>query len=226
MNAKIIFRKRATLPLLICLIALLVFLLWKHAHPFSNWEWTVIEKSDSLMYVCVMPEDSAILRTPSKDLTKRELASPALKTLLAKMRYTLTDPSQDGVGLAAPQVGINHRIVLVKRYDKPGQPIEPYLNIQIDTLYGTPQPGPEGCLSVPPYQGIVSRYPSVQISYLQPDGTFISERVEGYSAIIFQHECDHLDGILYTDKADSVYVNEAWAAERKDFKYTRPAWWK
>jgi peptide deformylase len=142
------------------------------------------------------------------------------------MMHTLTDPSQDGVGIAAPQVGINRRIVLVMRYDKPGQPIEPYLNIQIDSLYGTPEPGPEGCLSLPPYRGTVSRYPSVQISYLTPDGTFVSEQVDGYSAVIFQHECDHLDGILYTDRADTVYVNEAWAAERKDFTYSRPSWWK
>ena len=227
MNAKIIFRKRATtLPLLICLIALLVFLLWKHAHPFSNWEWTVIEKSDSLMYVCVMPEDSAILRTPSKDLTKRELASPALKTLLAKMRYTLTDPSQDGVGLAAPQVGINHRIVLVKRYDKPGQPIEPYLNIQIDTLYGTPQPGPEGCLSLPPLRGLVPRYTDIIVSYVHPE-TLLPQKdtVHGYTAVIFQHECDHLDGRLYIDRADTVYVSTSWEAERRAYDYARPEWW-
>lgn len=226
MNVKLVFRKRATLPILLCLVVLLGFLLWKHAHPFSAWERKVIEKSDSLMYVCVMPEDSVILRAVSTNLTDRELASSDLKTLLAKMMYTLTDPSQDGVGIAAPQVGINRRIVLVMRYDKPGQPIEPYLNIQIDSLLGTPQPGSEGCLSLPPYRGTVCRYPSVQISYLTPDGTFVSEQVDGYSAVIFQHECDHLDGILYTDRADTVYVNEAWAAERKGFQYSRPSWWK
>jgi peptide deformylase len=226
MNKKRIFRKKASLPILLCLAVLLGYILWKDAHPFSRWERTVIEKSDSLMYVCVMPEDSAILRAVSSNLTQKELASSELKTLLAKMMHTLTDPSQDGVGIAAPQVGINRRIVLVMRYDKPGQPIEPYLNIQIDSLYGTPEPGPEGCLSLPPYRGTVSRYPSVQISYLTPDGTFVSEQVDGYSAVIFQHECDHLDGILYTDRADTVYVNEAWAAERKDFTYSRPSWWK
>jgi peptide deformylase len=226
MNAKKLFHKKASLPILLCLVVLLGFILWKHAHPFTHWEHTVIEKSDSLMYVCVMPQDSAILRAVSTNLSDKELESSELKTLLAKMMHTLTDPSQDGVGIAAPQVGINRRIVLVMRYDKPGEPIEPYLNIQIDSLYGTPEPGPEGCLSLPPYQGIVRRYPSVQISYLTPDGTFISEQVDGYSAVIFQHECDHLDGILYTDRADTVYVNEAWAAERKDFSYAKPDWWK
>ena len=62
--------------------------------------------------------------------------------------------------------------------------------------------------------------------YLKADGTPVTEQVEGYSAIIFQHECDHLDGILYTDRADTVYVNEAWAAEREQFSYQKPDWWQ
>ncbi len=193
---------------------------------WTAWEQTVIERSDSVMYVAVMPADSAILRAPSQDLQEAELQSAELQTLLAKMYRTLTDPSQDGVGIAAPQVGINRRIVLVMRYDKADKPIEPYLNIHIDSLWGQKTPGPEGCLSVPPYRGVVQRYPNVQISYLRPDGTPVTEKVGGYSAIIFQHECDHLDGILYTDRADTVYVNEAWAAERESFTYTTPDWWK
>ena len=193
---------------------------------WNQWEETVIDRSDSVMYVAVMPADSAILRASSTDLGPKELASAQLQTLLAKMYRTLTDPSQDGVGIAAPQVGINRRIVMVMRYDKPGKPIEPYLNIQIDSLLGAPVPGPEGCLSVPPYRGVVKRAPKVQISYLQADGTPVTEQVEGYSAIIFQHECDHLDGILYTDRADTVFVNEAWAAEREAFSYPKPDWWK
>ena len=195
------------------------------ARPWTAWERTVIEKSDSVMYVCVMPQDSVLLRAPSCDLGPKELTSKQLQRLLAKMMRTLTDPSQDGVGLAAPQLGINRRLVLVMRYDKPGQPIEPYLNIRIDSLWGEPVAGPEGCLSLPPLRGSVKRYPHIQISYLQADGSAVTERVQGYSAIIFQHECDHLDGILYTDRADTVYVNEAWADERKGFSYARPEWW-
>ena len=193
---------------------------------WTAWEKTIIEHSDSVMYVCVMPQDSAILRTPSQNLEPELLQSAPLKTLLDKMYRTLTDPSQDGVGIAAPQIGINRRLILVMRYDKPGEPIEPYLNIQIDSLLGEKAPGPEGCLSLPPYRGIVRRYPRVQISYVKPDGTPVTEKVEGYSAIIFQHECDHLDGILYTDRADTVMVNENWAEERKGFSYEKPDWWR
>ncbi len=193
---------------------------------WTAWEKTIIERSDSVMYVCVMPQDSAILRAPSQNLEPELLQSAPLKTLLDKMYRTLTDPSQDGVGIAAPQIGINRRLILVMRYDKPGEPIEPYLNIQIDSLLGEKVPGPEGCLSLPPYRGIVRRYPRVQISYVKPDGTPVTEKVEGYSAIIFQHECDHLDGILYTDRADTVMVNENWAEERKGFSYEKPDWWR
>ena len=193
---------------------------------WTAWEKTIIERSDSVMYVCVMPQDSAILRTPSRNLEPELLQSAQLKSLLDKMYRTLTDPSQDGVGIAAPQIGINRRLILVMRYDKPGEPIEPYLNIQIDSLLGEKVPGPEGCLSLPPYRGIVRRYPRVQISYVRPDGTPVTEKVEGYSAIIFQHECDHLDGILYTDRADTVMVNDNWAEERKGFSYEKPDWWR
>ena len=193
---------------------------------WTAWEKTVIDRSDSVMYVCVMPEDSAILRASSVDFGQKELASPELQTLLAKMYRTLTDPSQDGVGIAAPQIGINRRLIMVMRYDKPDKPIEPYLNIRIDSLLGQKVPGPEGCLSLPPLRGTVQRYPKVQISYLKADGTPVTEQVEGYSAIIFQHECDNMDGILYTDRADTVYVNEAWAAEREQFSYQKPDWWQ
>ena len=196
-----------------------------------NSAWTsrereIIRTSDSLMYVTTIPADTAILRAQSVDLGPRELESPELQTLLAKMLRTVTDPSQDGVGIAAPQIGINRRLILVMRYDKPGEPIEPYLNIQIDSLLGEKVPGPEGCLSLPPYRGIVRRYPRVQISYVKPDGTPVTEKVEGYSAIIFQHERDHLDGILYTDRADTVMVNDNWAEERKGFSYEKPDWWR
>lgn len=177
--------------------------------PRSGWtsaEKNIINQPDSVMHVYTMPGDSAVLRAVSTDLDSRELASPELQTLLAKMLRTVTDPSQDGVGIAAPQVGLNRRIVCVLRYDKPGEPFEAFLNIRIDSLLGPKAPGPEGCLSLPGLRGIVPRHRAVQISYLTPAGEPMTERVEGYTAIIFQHECDHLDGVLYTDRADSVWT--------------------
>jgi len=75
-------------------------------------------------------------------------------------------------------------------------------------------------------RGLVPRYTSVIVSYVDAE-TLQPKRdtVTGYTAVIFQHECDHLDGKLYIDRADTVFVSPAWAAERRAFDYTRPAWW-
>ena len=195
--------------------------------PWTPRERKILSMSDSLMYVTVMPEDSAILRAPSVDFPLSALESPEFRRLVDYMHYTLTDPSQDGVGIAAPQVGINRRLIWLQRFDKPGEPYKYYANVRIDSLIGPVVRGPEGCLSVPPMRGIVPRYSSVVISYYDLAGkSRISEKVEGYTAIIFQHECDHLDGILYIDRADSVFVSASWQAEREGQDYSKPAWWQ
>ena len=125
------------------------------------------------------------------------------------------------MGIAAPQVGINRRVVWVQRLDKEGEPFECYENIQIDSLFGEMVLLEEGCLSVPPLRGRVPRHKGVIISYLR-NGQKVTETVEGYTARIFQHECDHLDGILYIDRADTVFTHTSWAAQRAAFDYTRP----
>ena len=150
-------------------------------------------------------EDSILLRTPSVPIPVEEVKSEEIRTLLARMLATVTSPEQDGVGIAAPQVGINRRITLVMRYDKPGQPFEPFVNMQIDSLYGTVNLGPEGCLSVPGLRGDVPRWSDVIVSWT--DTASLERRREhitGYTAIICQHEHDHLDGILYIDKAENL----------------------
>lgn len=195
----------------------------------SGWterERMIISRSDSVMFVTTLPEDSVQLRTPSIDVEAGQLQSEELKSLMAKMLRTVTDPSQDGVGIAAPQVGINRRIIWVQRLDKEDEPFECYVNIRVDSLYGETTHGREGCLSVPGYSGFVPRKTDVIISYADLEsGEIVKEHVKGYTAIIFQHECDHLDGILYIDKADSVFVNQAWMEELKQFDYSRPEWW-
>ena len=191
-------------------LALAGFVFLACARPaFTAEERRIIEESDSLMYVTVIPVDSAVLRTPSVDFGEEELRSPLLQTLLDKMLFTVQHPSQDGVGIAAPQVGLNRRAVCVQRFDKAGEPFECYVNIRIDSLSGPVVRGPEGCLSIPGMRGIVPRRPVAFISYLRPSSPErVRERIEGFTAVIFQHECDHLDGILYTDRADRLYAVE------------------
>ncbi|MBQ6763383.1 MAG: peptide deformylase [Bacteroidales bacterium] len=208
------------------LILIAVFLAFNRPKAFTKAERLIIRQSDSVMYVTVMPDDSAVLRTPCVDLTPAELKSKELKTLMAKMLATVRSPQHDGVGIAAPQVGIGKRVVCLQRFDKEGGPFECYLNIHVDSLFGEIGKGPEGCLSVPPMRGLVPRYTSAIVSYVQPQ-TLEPKRdtVTGYTAVIFQHECDHLDGILYIDRADTVYVSPSWEAERRAYDYTRPEWW-
>jgi len=166
-------------------------------------ERALIEDQPDVMRVLTVDDaaDAAVLRTHSKDLPADALADPLYAVLAAKMVATVTSPEQDGVGIAGPQVGILRRVVAVQRFDKEGEPFEVYPNIRITAFRGEPQPGPEGCLSVPGRRGEVLRYRDIDIHYTDPaTGRDTTERIEGFTAVIFQHETDHLDGILYTDK--------------------------
>ena len=89
----------------------------------------------------------------------------------------------------------------VQRFDKEGEPFEVYPNIFVTATRGETAPGPEGCLSIPGWRGDVLRYRDIDIEYTSPKTLKdTTERVQGFSAVIFQHECDHLDGVLYIDK--------------------------
>lgn len=147
------------------------------------------------------PYDSVALRRECREINGEMLKSAEYGTLAARMVSTVTDPSQDGVGIAGPQVGILRRIVAVQRLDKPGEPFEVYPNIRITAFRGEQESGQEGCLSVPDRRGTVMRSRDIDITYTSiltlSDTT---ETVRGFTAVIFQHECDHLDGILYVDR--------------------------
>ena len=165
-----------------------------------------------------------VLRKKSEPITE---ITPELRQLAQDMLETMYDAP--GCGLAAPQIGRNIRLVVIDTAIPGEEDPRPYIMFNPEWEAeddAKPVDYDEGCLSLPPLRGTVQRYPKVQISYLKADGTPVSEQVEGYSAIIFQHECDHLDGILYTDRADTVYVNESWAAEREQFSYQKPDWWQ
>ena len=151
-------------------------------------------------------EDSLVLRKASTFIPEEELEGEILKILSKKMLATVTSPEQDGVGIAGPQVGISRRIVAVQRFDKPGEPFEVYPNIRIVAFRGDKADGPEGCLSVPGRSGTVSRYRDIDITYSLTGNPAkdTTETVKGFTAVIFQHECDHLDGILYTDRLQKI----------------------
>lgn len=174
----------------------------------SGWtaeESRLILDGDGLMRVLTVndPADSAVLRCKSVDMDLKALQAPEYQALARRMVATVTDPSQDGVGIAGPQVGVLRRVVAVQRFDKEGEPFEVYPNIRIIAFRGEQEPGREGCLSVPGRRGEVLRWKDIDIAYTSPETLQDTvETVQGFTAVIFQHECDHLDGVLYTDKIE------------------------
>ena len=108
-----------------------------------------------------------------------------------------------GVGIAAPQVGVNRRVIMVQRFDKEEKPFEFFYNIEIKKTHGEKVVGWEGCLSIPAGYGQVERWQDIDIEYdAEVDGKIVrkSENIKGFTAVIFQHETDHLNGILFIDK--------------------------
>lgn len=207
--------------------------------------------------------DSLLLRDTSRNFSAKALLSEEYAMLCSLMVATVTHPTQDGVGIAGPQVGLNRRVVAVQRFDKEGEPFEVYPNIRIIWASDSLAYGPEGCLSVPDMRGEVLRSQEVIIEYadmerlsgggrgecagcddasgcdgvdgcdgvamdvgsrngisrdgLAGDGSagdgvagdrlagngdipVRRDTIKGFTAVIFQHETDHLDGILYIDR--------------------------
>ena len=172
-------------------------------HRLTPSERELVMSSDGLMRVLLVTsrEDSLLLRKHCTDLTAKDLQSEVYDRLACRMVATVTDSTQDGVGLAAPQVGLNRRVVAVMRFDKPGYPFEVYPNIYIEYYSEETQTGPEGCLSIPGPAGEVERSQQIIIRYTDPATlSAVRDTVDGYTAVIFQHEVDHLEGILFTDR--------------------------
>lgn len=143
--------------------------------------------------------DSLVLRSLSKDVLK-DTSDIHLNRLIKRMYITVNDTASLGVGIAAPQVGVLKRVIWVQRFDKPGEPFEVYLNPRIVQYSQLKQERREGCLSVPDLRGDPKiRAYAILIEYNRPDMSFHREMVEGFTSIIFQHEIDHLNGILFTD---------------------------
>jgi peptide deformylase len=134
----------------------------------------------------------------------REVArfgTSGLDSLLADMRDTMR--AQSGAGLAAPQIGVPLRVVIFgvernPRYpDAEPVPYTEIVNPVIVPLGEEMEEGWEGCLSVPGLRGVVPRYTRVRYTGFDPQGRPIEREAGGFHARVVQHECDHLDGILY-----------------------------
>jgi len=130
--------------------------------------------------------------------------TPELEALIADMFETMV--AAHGVGLAAPQIGVDQQLVIFgfehnERYpDAPAVPLTVLCNPVITPLSDEMEDGWEGCLSVPGMRGEVPRYSRIRYSGFDPQGTPIEREAEGFHARVVQHECDHLIGRLYPSR--------------------------
>ena len=131
----------------------------------------------------------------------REFNTPELDALLQDMFDTMA--ALNGAGLAAPQIGVSQRVVIFEvesspRYpDAEGVPRTILINPVIESLGDDMDDGWEGCLSVPGLRGLVSRHTRLRYTGFDEKGRPIERTVSDFHARVVQHECDHLDGILY-----------------------------
>ncbi|MDY0234418.1 MAG: peptide deformylase [Gudongella sp.] len=136
-----------------------------------------------------------ILRKRSKEITKiDDKLEILIQDMIETMRY------ENGIGLASPQVGILKRLIVIDIGEIPIIAINPV----IENAEGKVE-DIEGCLSVPNLRGKVDRPERIKVKYTKQNGEEITMDVEGYAARVFCHEIDHLNGILYTDLANTVF---------------------
>ena len=147
-----------------------------------------------------------ILRQKARRVDPKRIASAEFQDFIDSMLLTMQE--YEGVGLAAPQVHVSERVVVFAEsaglVDAAGEPLLALINPEIEFLTEATQAMWEGCLSVPGLRGKVSRPARIQVRGLDRKGGKFEAVLEDFDAVVTQHECDHLDGILFIDKLDDT----------------------
>jgi peptide deformylase len=156
-----------------------------------------------------------VLRGRARELTPEELAAPETQRLIDDMIETMRDAG--GAGIAANQVGVTLRIAIAEvdgtnpRYPyKPPIPLTVIVNPTIEPIDDERVAINEGCLSVPDLRGVLERNVNVRVRYLDRDGNEHDEVKRGLTAGTFQHELDHLDGVLFIDRVTDPTTFSTW----------------
>jgi peptide deformylase len=145
-----------------------------------------------------------VLRKTAEPIPPEQIKEPETQQLIRDMLATMVEYA--GVGLAAPQVHVSRRLVLCAgEEDAEGRMkirvlINPEIEPTTDKTFGMY----EGCLSIPGLRGWVERPAAIRVRAYDAQGEQISLELEGFSAVVTQHECDHLDGILYPDRMKDI----------------------
>lgn len=154
----------------------------------------------------VLKNPNKQLRQVSKPISDEDLKSPEIQKLIDDMIVSM-DKAR-GVGLAAPQIGKGIRLIIAETDEGPTA----FANPKIISTSTRMVDSEEGCLSVPGVYGIVKRHKAVKVKAKDRFGNAVRLKAGGLLSIIFQHEIDHLDGILFIDKAEKIIKGESKSA--------------
>ncbi|TAF54933.1 MAG: peptide deformylase [Oscillatoriales cyanobacterium] len=160
-----------------------------------------------------------VLRQPAKRISRID---DSLRELITQMLQTMY--TQDGIGLAAPQVGINKQLLVVDcAYDEPHVPPLVMINPKIISSSREIAVGQEGCLSIPNVFLDVKRPAMIEVSYKDEHGRPQKRKFEGLPARVIQHEMDHLNGVMFVDRVEGdLELTEALTQEGFAVKHVRP----
>jgi peptide deformylase len=155
-----------------------------------------------------------VLRQRAEEVSPRDLASGEIQQFIDDLVETMRDAN--GAGLAAIQVYRPIRIAAIEVGDNPRYPYKPRIpltivvNPVIEPIGSETFDNYEGCLSVPNLRGVVERHAEIKVTGLERDGTPFERIVRGVSAGTYQHECDHLDGVLFVDRVSDPTTFCTW----------------
>jgi peptide deformylase len=164
----------------------------------------------SITVAKLVPENHPALHAIAEEITAEEFSDGTVTKILKDMRHALYTYKVDGftaVAIAAPQIGISKRIFLIEDQSKDRDALPSLVAINpviVKFSKKTHEVG-EGCLSIPEYYGIVRRSTNVTLHAQDEHGTWYERGAGSLLAQIIQHEYDHLDGILFTDRAEQVW---------------------
>lgn len=155
-----------------------------------------------------------VLRERASEVHADELASPEIQQLIDDLIDTMRHAN--GAGIAANQIGVPLRITTIEVNDNPRYPYKPSIpltvvvNPVIEAIDGEMVEINEGCLSVPNLRGNVHRHVNIRVRYLDRHGVAHDEVRRGLTAGTFQHECDHLEGVLFLDRVTDPTTFTTW----------------
>jgi len=158
----------------------------------------------ALLKIIVVEDNDPVLRKKAKPVKK---FTPKVRRLVRNMIDTMH--SAPGVGLAAPQVGVSQRIIVIDSPEEEDQPLSgrpiALINPEFRVVTEEEEEAIEGCLSVPGLVGDVMRPTRIHLKARDEWGKLLNMEVGGFPARVIQHEADHLEGVLFIDRTDKIY---------------------